>query len=280
MTYNQIRQRLAVVYDAGEATAVARMLLEDMFGLSLADIMCGAVEQLTPADAARLEQAVQRLEQAEPVQYVLGHAQFCGHTFKVGQGVLVPRPETEALVSMVADAAPHGATVLDIGTGSGCIAISIKLARPDCHVSAYDISPAALQVARTNARQLNAEVDFCQCDALHLDQPTQPLWNVVVSNPPYVCQSESHDMAPNVLRYEPHEALFVPDDDAQLFFRAITHYAKHALHPGGQLLFEGNTALIADTACLMQQAGFSQAHVVADCFGMPRFAVAAMPHCH
>lgn len=274
---------------------MTRMLLEDLFGLSFADILCGATEHLSDADTLRLQQSVARLLDAEPLQYVTGTAFFCGHPFHVAPGVLIPRPETEWIVdtavNLVTSSAPR---ILDIGTGSGCIATSISLALADrhCHTEAWDISEDALRIAADNAERLGADVKFRRRDALRLEEdfPAEEnqggaealsdtnaaaeSWDVIVSNPPYICNREAADMHANVLRHEPHLALFVPDTDPLLFYRAIASYAMRSLRKGGWLLFECNTLYAHDTAQMASDMGFATSVVEDDCFGKPRFVKA------
>lgn len=298
MTYHDICQRLTPLYGQQEAKAMTRMLLEDLFSLSFADILCGATEHLSDADTLRLQQSVARLLDAEPLQYVTGTAFFCGHPFHVAPGVLIPRPETEWIVdtavNLVTSSAPR---ILDIGTGSGCIAISISLALADrhCHTEAWDISEDALRIATDNAERLGAEVEFRRRDALRLEEEkseemrlekekggavvTSGLdaaesWDIIVSNPPYICNREAADMHANVLRHEPHLALFVPDTDPLLFYRAIACYAMRNLRKGGWLLFECNTLYAHDTAQMASDMGFATSVVEDDCFGKPRFVKA------
>ena len=290
MTYDDIWRRLADVYDQREARAVARMLVEEKFSLSFADIICGGVEALPDADKQWIEAAVKRLEQGEPIQYVLGWAWFGGLKFNVRSGVLIPRPETEWLVDNIcAHPAPSNdrpLRILDIGTGSGCIALSIKQRLPETYVEAWDISTEALSIAADNARSLGLDVVCRQQDALNIMPnvlsttpndnsvvPDSPLWDVIVSNPPYICERERTDMARNVLEHEPSTALFVPDTDPLLFYRAITRYAVGSLNEGGRLLFECNTLYAGDTARMMADEGMTATQVYDDCFGKPRFAV-------
>lgn len=295
MTYHDICQRLTPLYGQQEAKAMTRMLLEDLFSLSFADILCGATEHLSDADTLRLQQSVVRLLDAEPLQYVTGTAFFCGHPFHVAPGVLIPRPETEWMVdtavNLVTSSAPR---ILDIGTGSGCIAISISLALADrhCHTEAWDISEDALRIATDNAERLGADVKFRRRDALRLEEEkseemrlekekggadvTSGLdaaesWDIIVSNPPYICNREAADMHANVLRHEPHLALFVPDTDPLLFYRAIARYAMRSLRKGGWLFFECNTLYAHDTAQMAADMGFATSVVEDDCFGKPRF---------
>lgn len=295
MTYHDICQRLTPLYGPQEAKAMTRMLLEDLFSLSFADILCGATEHLSDADTLRLQQSVDRLLDAEPLQYVTGTAFFCGHPFHVAPGVLIPRPETEWIVdtavNLVTSSAPR---ILDIGTGSGCIATSISLALADrhCHTEAWDISEDALRIAADNAERLGADVKFRRRDALRLeedfpaeenqsgaevliaDNASSASWDIIVSNPPYICNREAADMHANVLRHEPHLALFVPDTDPLLFYRAIARYAMRSLRKGGWLLFECNTLYAHDTAQMASDMGFATSVVEDDCFGKPRFVKA------
>ena len=227
-----------------------------------------------------------RLEQAEPVQYVLGHAPFAGHSFEVSPAVLIPRPETEELVhwavqsaeamisaeaqtNVKAQASPS-LHILDIGTGSGCIAISVALALPRATVQAWDLSPQALAQARSNAQRLGAQVSFVQQDALQPPQHHACL-DMVLSNPPYICQREAEAMHRNVLAHEPHMALFVPNDDPLRFYRAITRYAVDALRPGGCVLFEINALYAEATRQMMLDEGLSHIETRLDCFGKERF---------
>lgn len=279
---------------------MTRMLLEDLFSLSFADVLCGATEHLSDADTLRLQQSVARLLDAEPLQYVTGTAFFCGHPFHVAPGVLIPRPETEWMVDTAVGIATASAPrILDIGTGSGCIATSISLALADrhCYTEAWDISEDALRIATDNAERLGAEVKFRRRDALRLeeeeseeirleeekggadvtsglDAAAAESWNIIVSNPPYICNREAADMHANVLRHEPHLALFVPDTDPLLFYRAIARYAMRSLRKGGWLLFECNTLYAHDTAQMASDMGFVTSVVEDDCFGKPRFVKA------
>lgn len=278
MSYEELRKRLTSVYDEREAQAVARWVLDEAFGLSLTDICCGKVSQLSADDARRLEAMTRRLEQAEPVQYVLGHAPFAGHSFEVSPAVLIPRPETEELVNWAVQSAEAitaakeqtSLHILDIGTGSGCIAISVALALPQATVQAWDLSPQALAQARSNAQRLGAQVSFVQQDALQPPHHHACL-DMVLSNPPYICQCEAKDMHRNVLAHEPHMALFVPNDDPLRFYRAITRYAVEALRPGGCVLFEINALYAEATRQMMLDEGLSHIETRLDCFGKERF---------
>ena len=318
MTYSEIWHRIATSYDDGEARAIARILIEELFGLSYADIVCGATEQLSADDTLRLDTAVRRIEQGEPLQHVLGYADFCGNRFSVNSSVLIPRPETEWLVDegaklmdgcIASDETQHKAPhspkrILDIGTGSGCIAISLKLRLGDAYVEAWDISEEALRTAESNAQALKAEVVFRKRDALRAEgeclqggalvssAPTEQAmdsinyseanilaapWDLIVSNPPYICDSERSAMDDNVLLHEPHTALFVPDDDPLRFYRAIARYALLTLNLGGTLLFECNTRYAEATGTMLRDMGFEEVTVSDDCFNLPRFVRGSSP---
>ncbi|MCI6106296.1 MAG: peptide chain release factor N(5)-glutamine methyltransferase [Prevotella sp.] len=284
MTYSEIWHRIATSYEDGEARAIARILIEELFGLSYTDIVCGATDQLSADDTLRLDTAVRRIEQGEPLQHVLGYADFCGNHFGVNASVLIPRPETEwlvdegeRLINGVSNATPPAPKrILDIGTGSGCIAISLKLRLGESYVEAWDISEEALRTAESNAKALKAEVAFCKRDALRAEESVAP-WDLIVSNPPYICDSERADMDDNVLLHEPHTALFVPDDDPLRFYRAIASYALRSLSNGGSLLFECNTRYAKATGEMMREMGFEDVTVNDDCFGLPRFVKGSSP---
>ena len=242
-------------YEEQEARSIVRLLLFDVFGMTLTDICGGALDNLSDQEQSRLEQLMQQLEEGVPVQYVTGKAAFADRTFRVGPGVLIPRPETEELCRMVERHSPQEAKILDIGTGSGCIAITLALNMPQTQVTAWDISPEALSIAQENARLLGAKVDFQQQDALSPPE-ADAAWDVIVSNPPYICHNEQKDMEPHVLDHEPHQALFVPDDKPLLFYEAITRYASRALRGKGFLAFEINPLYAAETITMMKRYGF------------------------
>ena len=261
-------QRLLSVYPQREARALYMLVMEVAFGLTPTQVLTGKDNELSSDKRALLQNIIDRLLRKEPVQYILGQSDFCGHTFYVAPGVLIPRPETEGLVRLIGQQFPTPCTILDIGTGSGCIAVSLALMGHK--VTAMDVSADALSIARENARRLQADILFLQEDILH-PTPTQQQWDVIVSNPPYVCQREAGQMDSNVLDYEPHLALFVPDSDPLLFYRAIALYAIKHLTANGCLYFEINQAYPAETTSLLEQTGFSKIEAHTDCFDKPRF---------
>ena len=282
--YSTLWRKLTPTYPASEAQAMTRLVLEDLYGLSLTDIAMGAVNDLPTSEQERLKGIVSRLSEGEPVQYVLGKAWFRGRQFGVAPGVLIPRPETEELCqAIVDDWRQNGEShddeplaVLDIGTGSGCIAISLALDMANAKVSAIDISDQALQIASANATKLHANVSFRRQDILQAAKSSAPNagqdeWDVIVSNPPYITEKEKADMEPNVLDHEPSLALFVPDDDPLRFYRAIATYASTTLNHGGRLYFEINPLFADDMANMLTQKGFDDVTIINDQFGKRRF---------
>ena len=395
MTYEALWHRLSSLYDAGEAKAIVRLVLDVRFGMSFTDILCGKVSELSSDDQTELEKIMLRLEKGEPVQYVLGVAEFCGRQFRVSPSVLIPRPETEELCGMVGDfvgdfvecgmwnvegelfeeggVIEEGGVleeggrrkeegeylipekgqiipkeeqiipeegqiileeeqiipeeghiipeegqiileeehiipekgkiilekndrirekedrirekefrILDIGTGSGCIAITLALGIPGAKVTAWDISDDALHIAKQNAHTLGADVLFEKRDILNISPssfllppssstPPSSKYSIIVSNPPYICHKEQPAMEKNVLEHEPHLALFVPDNDPLLFYRAIANYAIEALRTGGMLFFELNPVYANDTEKMIQELGFKHTELRKDQFGKLRF---------
>ena len=276
MTYNELWHLLAPTYGDGEAKAIAQMVYEVRFGLSLSDIYLGKDTQLSANSQAELAGIAERLQHQEPVQYILGEASFCGRTFHVAPGVLIPRPETAELCQWisqkhpVADGSSICPHILDIGTGSGCIAITLALDIPHSQVTAWDISPAALEIARENAQQLNADVTFEEVDILSPIPPHHSPFDIIVSNPPYICNKEREQMEQNVLEHEPHTALFVPDEDPLLFYRTIAAYGLTALKPGGELYFEINPIYANEMLEMLSTMSYHDIEIKEDQFGKPR----------
>lgn len=269
MTYRQLWQRLVPVYGEGEAQAIARLIYEVRYGLTLSDLLMGR-DSSVPQD--ELEQIAIRLERQEPVQYILGQADFCGRTFMVNEHVLIPRPETEELCQWILTTdATH---ILDIGTGSGCIAITLAAEMPEAEVTAWDISEEALKVAEENAKRTNVHVKFEQVDTLHLTSDichqTSVVFDLIVSNPPYICNKERETMETNVLEHEPHTALFVPDDNPLLFYRAIAQYGQTALKEGGWLYFEINPLYAEDLRAILSKMSYYDIEIKEDQYGKQR----------
>ena len=275
-TYQQLWQSLTPLYDAGEAQAIVRTVLDVKYGMTLTDIIGGKVNELSSDEETKLEEIVCRLQKGEPVQYVLGYETFCGRTFAVRPGVLIPRPETEGLIQLMHSLGSRekpAPRILDIGTGSGCIAITAALDMAGADVTAWDISEEALATAEENASTLGARVRFVRQDALRPPED-EALWDFVVSNPPYICMKERAEMSRNVLDHEPATALFVPDDDPLVFYRSIARYARRALRDGGWLLFEINPLYDGDMTAMMAEEGFEGTETYDDIFGRRRFAAA------
>ncbi len=269
-------ERLIPLYGEREAVAITYYVLDVRFNLSKTDVICGKIDSLTDEDKAELESIFTRLEKAEPVQYVIGKAYFCQRQFKVCKGVLIPRPETEELCGIIQERCKEKQCpkILDIGTGSGCIAVTLSLDIAGSKVHAWDISQDALNIAKENATRHNANVTFRQCDILNIE-PSSESWDIIVSNPPYICDKEKETMNSNVLDYEPHTALFVPDENPLLFYRAITKYASHTLESEGMLFFEINPLYADETAELLRQYYFEDINIKEDMFGKKRFIYAS-----
>ena len=281
MNYNELWRQLTQIYDEGEAKAIARMTYEERFGLTLSDIYLGKDTQLSADNQAELQEITKRLQHGEPIQYVLGHADFCGRTFLVNEHVLIPRPETEELcLWMVSEVRGERGEVrdystLDVGTGSGCIAITLAAEIPQAEVTAWDISAEALEVARENARRNNVHVSFEQVDVLNISltsslSPLTSEYDFIVSNPPYICNKERATMECNVLEHEPHTALFVPDDDPLLFYRAIAQYGQTALKAGGWLYFEINPLYAQDMCDMLSVMSYHDIETKEDQYGKQR----------
>ena len=273
--------QLSSVYEKREAENIAHLVFEQFAGLSRLDRILQKETELDKAAIEKLDRALKELLQHKPVQYVIGEAWFYKLKFKVNEQVLIPRPETEELVEWVissVSSSPAGAgRILDIGTGSGCIAVALKKNLPSFRVSAIDISAPALAVAKENAALYNEEIDFIRMDVLQsLQTAALPSFDIIVSNPPYVKQSEKNAMRKNVLDYEPHPSLFVPDEDALKFYRAIAVVAKEKLNPGGRLFFEINESLGETVAGLLQEKGFIEIELRKDLSGKDRMVRAML----
>ena len=265
----QITEAISTHYQPSEARAIAFRCLDLGWNLSSMDIILKKEVDL-PADwSSRLA----RLAAGEPLQYVMGKTYFRDHLFFVSADTLIPRPETEELVDLVLSHAPENASVLDVGTGSGCIPISLKLERPSLVVEAWDISTAALGMARQNANALQAEVEFKQQDIFDWSS-SEGTWEVIVSNPPYVTEEEKKEMANHVLDFEPHLALFVPNDDALKYYEALADFALERLRTAGYLCLEINQYFGTQTVELLFSKGFQEVKLLKDFKGNDRMIVA------
>ena len=284
MNYNELWHLLAQRYDEGEAKAIARMTYEVRFGLTLSDLCLGKDTQLSADDQTELEEITTRLLQGEPIQYVLGQADFCGKTFLVNKHVLIPRPETEELCRWIISEVrgekqevrgerleARDYSVLDVGTGSGCIAITLAAEMPGAEVTAWDISAEALEVARENAKRTDVHVSFEQVNILNIPPISLTFKNdLIVSNPPYICNKEREAMEANVLEHEPHTALFVPDDDPLLFYRAIAQYGIAALKENGWLYFEMNPLYAKEMCDMLSVMPYYNIEIKEDAYGKQR----------
>lgn len=271
---NYIRQSLQDIYPPEEVKALTMLICCDMLCLDALDIYLGKDMILSECKERELENIIFRLQKNEPIQYIRGFAEFDGRRFKVAPGVLIPRPETVELVDLVARENTDARRLLDIGTGSGCIAISLDKKLPDAEVEAWDISEDALAIARENNKVLAADVMFLQRDVLSNDWEKAPSFDVIVSNPPYVTEAEKKEMDANVLDWEPGLALFVPDDAPLRFYRRIADLGRELLLPGGKLYFEINQAYGRETAHILEMNQYHDVRVIRDIFGKDRIVTA------
>ena len=278
MTYRDLYTRLETLYDTREAQAIVRTILEIRFEMSYTDIVCGKVNELSADKEKELEEIMRRLENGEPLQYILGEAEFAGRTFHVEPGVLIPRPETAELCRLIVDdiKAIHKDTepivITDVGTGSGCIAITLSLELLNSKVRAYDISPKALEIAKKNAEVLRADVDFEIQDALRLKPKSvdDKFMHIIVSNPPYIAEKEKEEMCKNVLDYEPSLALFVSDEDPLIFYRSIAEYGVKNLKDGDRIYYEINPIYAQEMVELMESLGYRDIKIANDLYGKQR----------
>ena len=258
-------------YAAAELESIKKALCLEYLGISAVSFY---TKEKVSADTGKLDKALARLAAGEPLQYVIGSTPFCGLTFKVDGRVLIPRPETAELVDWVAQDAAQSGALLDVGTGSGCIAISLAHRLPGWMVQGWDISDGALEVARENSRLNGTEVEFCKMDILNAEQDCR--FDVIVSNPPYVMESEKGQMEDTVLDYEPHLALFVSDSDPLVFYRAIAAFGHRTLNSSGRLYFEINPLLVEEMKTMLMSAGYRDVEVRNDIFGKPRMIKAIL----
>ena len=269
----QLRNGLAGVAEPQEAQAMIRIICEDLCNYDPVDVALRQESELPDFAQERITDLIARMRRHEPLQHIIGWARFHGHKFKVTPAVLIPRPETEQLVDLIVNENPASdLRVLDMGTGSGCIAISLARALKFASVDALDVSRDALAVARENAAALKVKVRFFESDML-LPQPAAT-YDIIVSNPPYICWSERESMERNVKDYEPGQALFVPDNDPLMFYKAIAPYAQQSLEKGGRLYLEINQRFGNEVKRLLEEHGFEDVRIIQDSFGKVRFAAA------
>lgn len=256
--------------DREEAAAILYHLLDAKCGVSRAEILIG---KTLKENLSFFENDIQRINQHEPIQYITQTAWFRNRKFKVTDAVLIPRPETEALVDLIVDEKKDKPSILDVGTGSGCIAISLALEVPNAKVVALDVSQEALLIAKENAKLLQANVQFIQADFLS-EALTLPEIDFLVSNPPYVMQKEKESMHPNVLNFEPHQALFVEDHDPLIFYKALAEKGQKALKKEGKVFAEINPLLASETKLVFETFGYRDTTLIRDLEGKDRFVVA------
>ena len=269
----RIETPLTALYGEREARQLARIVVMELGGLCLTDLVAEPDKEL---GIDELDRIIGELAAGRPLQYVLGHTEFYGLDFQVREGVLIPRPETEELVRWIAESpAPDNPAVLDVGTGSGCIAVTLARLIPESRITAVDISEKALSIARENARRLDAKVDFRQGDALGELFPGQrEQFDLIVSNPPYIPRSEKASIRVNVTGYEPAEALFVEDGDPLIFYRAIARFGQRHLAEGGHLYFEINALCGKETVAMLRQENYTEVELIQDLYGKDRIVKA------
>lgn len=255
-----------------EIESIVYLFMEKVLGLSKSDIITERLVELDPVRKEKISEFIRRTNRHEPIQYILGECDFFGRTFRVNDEVLIPRPETEELVKEAirySKSKKEPLKILDIGTGSGCIPITLKLEIPNAEIFASDVSEKALSTARQNARLLKAGINFIHHNILEEEIPIDEL-DIIVSNPPYIAMHEKELMSKNVLDFEPHLALFVPDNDPLLFYKAIVNKSKRALTRGGLIAFEINERYGSDISTLLVENRFGSVEIIKDIFGKER----------
>ncbi len=271
-----IRSELSAYYPENEGNAIVFRLFEGILGYEQTDIILNAEGSISEIDLKKFKKAVEDLKEHKPVQYILGYTDFGNVRIKVDHRVLIPRPETEELVNWIVESSDKGAIrILDVGTGSGCIAISLKKELTNSQVMATDVSKACIDLAQENAESNQVEVNFREHNALdvgesvHLVQPDS--LDLIVSNPPYIQYKDRYQMDENILSYEPAKALFVDDNDPLLFYKAISHMGATLLKSGGYLYFEINEKFGDEVQHVMERSGYSQIEQRKDIHDKVRF---------
>lgn len=271
-----IHNSLQSLYPKSEINSFYFILLEHYGNYTTAEVLANVSTQLTDNITKAIQQAITELQTAKPIQYILGETEFFSNRFFVDENVLIPRPETEELVDWVLQTYPdktYPLHILDVGTGSGCIAISLAKALPEAQVTAIDVSPKAIAVAQRNAERNGIKVQFLQRDILQTKTLPEK-YDIIISNPPYVRELEKNEMHSNVLNYEPHLALFVPDDRPLLFYEQIATLAQQYLKPKGRLFFEINQYLAAEMQVMLAQKNFTEITLRQDLSGNDRMLCA------
>ena len=268
---NEIRDALRGIYPDSEALALAKMLLVEVSGFTTLELYGGKDKEISVKDRDVLDEMIARLQKNEPIQYIIGIESFGGLTFEVDENVLIPRPETWELVQWIVEDCQSDSScrILDIGTGSGCIAVSLAERIPQAEVEAWDVSEGALQVAKKNGEKNGVDVCFRQQDVLKA-MPGSTRYHVIVSNPPYITEKEKKVMDANVLDWEPSLALFVPDEDPLLFYRKIAQLGLEMLTEDGALYFEINQAYGQETLQMLKELGYTQTELKKDAWNNDR----------
>ena len=274
---NKIDESLATTYTDGEIKALTRILATELLGVSQMAYYLKDNITLSAEQQSLLDNAIERLKKQEPIQYILGYSDFCGLRFKVTPATLIPRPETSELVEWITSEATGKESILDIGTGSGCIAVSLAHKLPQSKVTAWDISNEALAVASENSKENGQTVTFEQVDILAYEPTAGKQFDIIVSNPPYIKENEKEAMHSNVLDWEPHTALFVPDSDPLLFYRTIAEKGLQILKPGGRLYFEINRAHGKETMEMLAALGYTSIELRKDFADNDRMIRAVKP---
>lgn len=270
-TIQYIKKELTGLYPETEIKAFTRVILENVCGLDYTAQILMREDSIDPCCAEMIEKVVARLKDYEPIQYIFEETEFFGLKLKVTPAVLIPRPETEELVHWITGTEMNNVTrMLDIGTGSGCIALALKKQFPEATLTAVDFSMDAIETAGRNASENSLEVNFLHADILKWEKYKWENYDLIVSNPPYVRESEKAAMLPNVLKYEPGGALFVPDSDPLLFYRNIAAFANQHLNSNGWLFFEINEKLGRETEQILEKSGFREIEIKSDLFGKER----------
>lgn len=272
---SSITKELCSVYSEQEAQSLAKIIVTDALKLDMVTLLTDKDIKISDIQRKELQHIIKRLQHNEPIQYILGTTLFAGLMFHVAPGVLIPRQETEELIMAIVreNELQQKPNILDIGTGSGCIAISLSKAFPNAKVEAWDVSEEALIQARNNNDNLHTNVQFNKVDILSVNAEymANDTYDIIVSNPPYIANKERADMQRNVLDWEPELALFVPDNDPLLFYRRISGFSINCLHAGGKLYLEINPNYKSELTDILQKAGFKDIETVKDVFGRYRF---------